>query len=253
MQKESMQVKKYLKILSIIFLIITICTLGYYLFNVYLSNRNKSIYTNIPYINNILSNLHNTTANTQKAATLKIENNDVIGWIEIDDTFIDYPILQSSDNEYYLEHNYKKEKSKYGSIFAKNNCSISDNSSNLILYGHNMEDSQMFSELLKYENFDFYNNHKIIKISTDKEENNYCIIAVFKSRVFYNDEINVFRYYNYINFENRDKYNEYINNCKKLQLYDTGVSAEFGEKLITLITCEYSQSNGRFVVVAKKI
>lgn len=241
--------KKYLKILSIIFLIIVICSLGYYLYNLQLSNKNKMMYTNIP----IKTKEPDLPINIQKVKTLKSENNEVIGWIQIEDSLIDYPILQNADNNYYLKYNYKNEKSKYGSIFAKNECNISDSNSNLILYGHNMKDSQMFGDLLKYENIDFYNNHKVIKIATDKEESNYNIISVFKSRVFYNDESNVFRYYDYTSFENPDEYNDFINNCKKSQLYDTGVSAEFGEKIITLITCEYSQENGRFVVVAKKI
>lgn len=135
----------------------------------------------------------------------------------------------------------------------KTNVVIYDNNSNLILYGHNMKDHQMFNNLLKYEDIDIYNNHKTIKISTDKEENEYRIVTVFKSRVFYQDETDVFRYYNYTKFENSDKYNEYIRNCKELQLYDTEVSAKYEEKLITLITCEYSQENGKLIVVAKKV
>ena len=78
------------------------------------------------------------------------------------------------------------------------------------------------------------------------------IVSVFKSRVFYQDEENVFKYYNYTKFENEQEYNTFIENCKKIQLYDTKVSAKYGEQLITLITCEYSQENGRMVVVAKK-
>lgn len=248
-RRENRKKKKYFKILSLIFLIIAICALGYYLYNLYLSNKNKSIYKEISYTENETSYV---TVNMQKVANLKKENSDVIGWIQIEDTLIDYPILQASDNNYYLRRNYNKEKSKYGSIFTKNECSIYDNNSNLILYGHNMKDGQMFNNLLKYENIDFYNNHKTIKISTDKEENEYNIVTVFKSRVFYQDETDVFRYYNYINFDSSDKYNEFIRNCKELQLYDTGVSAKYGEKLITLITCEYSQENGRLIVVAKK-
>lgn len=246
---KSKSKKKYIKIFSIIFLLIAICSLVYYLYNLFLSNKNKTLYTNIQYIQTAESNL---PVNVQKVKYLKEENNEVIGWIQISDTLIDYPILQNADNNYYLKYNYKKEKSKYGSIFAKSECSISDNNSNLILYGHNMRDSQMFNELLKYENSNFYNNHKTITISTENEEKIYSIVCAFKSRVFYNDETNVFRYYDYTNLENSDKYNAFINNCKKLQLYDTGVSANFGEKLITLITCDYTQKDGRFVVVAKE-
>ena len=111
----------------------------------------------------------------------------------------------------------------------------------------------MFQNLLKYESKSFYEQHPIIQIATDENEKQYEIICTFKSRVFYQNEKNVFRFYQYYNFDNEDKYSEYINNCKKIQLYDTGKTATYGEQLITLITCEYSQENGRMVVVAKKI
>ncbi len=115
-----------------------------------------------------------------------------------------------------------------------------------------MKDGQMFNNLLKYKDKSFYDNHKTIKIATNNEESEYSIVAVFKSRIFYQNENNVFRFYNYINFNDEQTYNEYIENCKKIQLYETGVSAIYGEQLITLITCEYSQENGRMVIVAKK-
>lgn len=116
-----------------------------------------------------------------------------------------------------------------------------------------MKNGQMFADLWKYKDKNFYDSNSIIKIATEEGENDYEIIFAFKSRVFYQDEKNVFRFYNYYNFENENQYNEYINNCRKIQLYDTGKNATYGEQLITLITCEYSQENGRFVVVAKKI
>lgn len=193
--------------------------------------------------------------NMQKVITLKQENQDVIGWIQIDNTIINYPLLQSTnkDKDYYLTHNYKNEKTKYGSIYLNKLSDISNVNSNSIIYGHNMKDEQMFNTLLKYENQDFYNEHKKIKIATEKEESEYLIVCVFKSRIFYQNEKDVFRYYNYTNFEDEKTYNEYIQNCKQIQLYDTGVTATYGEQLITLITCEYSQENGRMVVVAKKV
>ena len=111
----------------------------------------------------------------------------------------------------------------------------------------------MFNTLLDYINESFYKEHKTIKIATEKEESNYSIVAAFKSRIFYQNEENVFRYYNYTKFNNEDDYNDFLENFKKMQLYDTGVSAEYGEQLITLITCEYSQENGRMIIVAKKV
>ena len=238
------------KILAIIFVILFIIGICYIIFNFINSNKNKEIYNNIGNISQ--KDNKYVTESMQKVINLKQENEDIIGWIQIDNTIIDYPVLQSTDNNYYLTRNYKKEKSKYGSIFAKSECDIKNNNSNVIIYGHNMKDEQMFNALLKYENKNFYDEHKEIKIATESEESKYSIVSVFKSRVFYQDEKNVFRYYNYTKFENEKEDNTYIENCKKIQLYDTGVSAEYGEQLITLITCEYSQDNGRMVVVAKK-
>lgn len=242
------------KILTIFFITLFIIGIIYITFNYINSNKNKSLYKNIESTsqedNDIPSK--DITENMQKVINLRQENKDVIGWIQIDNTIIDYPILQATDNNYYLTHNYKKENSKYGSIFAKSECNIQYSNSNVIIYGHNMKDEQMFNTLLKYEDKNFYKEHKEIKVATENEESIYSIVSVFKSRVFYQDEKNVFRYYNYTKFENEKEYNTYIENCKKIQLYDTGVSAEYGEQLITLITCEYSQDNGRMVVVAKK-
>lgn len=255
MGKHTKKVKIKYKILLVIFVIIFIICIGTLLYMSKDSNSNKAIYEEIKEetkIENSTGIESNITENMYKIAQVKGINTDIVGWIQIDNTQIDYPILQQSDNEYYLTHNYKKEKSKYGSIYLKNSCNMQDINSNLIIYGHNMKDGQMFNNILKYEDKIFYNEHKTIKIATEQEENTYSIVAVFKSRIFYQDEQNVFRFYNYTNFENENKYNEFINNCKKIQLYDTGVSAQYGEQLITLITCEYSQENGRMVIVAKK-
>ena len=247
------QNEKKSKLKYVIIAICVIVILGiivYFVYNQFMLHSNKEIYSDIE-VNEELNDSE-VAENVEKVRNLQKENADVKGWIKIDDTIIDYPILQTTDNEYYLKHNYKKEESKYGSIYLKNECDIKNNNSNLIIYGHNMKDDQMFNCLLKYENKDFFDNHQKIKIATDNEENEYSIISVFKSRVFYQDEDDVFRYYNYINFEDENQYNEYVDNCKKIQLYDTGLSAKYGEQLVTLITCEYSQENGRMVVVAKK-
>ena len=188
-----------------------------------------------------------------KVEELQSSNSDIKGWIKIDNTIINYPILQGIDNDYYLTHDYNKEKNKYGSIFLKKECDLNNTNSNLIIYGHNMKDELMFNSLLKYEDNSFYDEHKLINITTENEERQYEIVSVFKSRVFYKDEKNVFRYYNYLNFNDENQYNEYITNVKKEQLYETGITATYGEQLLTLITCEYSQENGRIIVVAKKI
>lgn len=189
----------------------------------------------------------------EEVKQLQTKNADVKGWIKIEGSNINYPLLQTTDNDYYLTHTYKKEKSSYGSIFINSNSNIKDNNSNVIIYGHDMKNNQMFTDLLKYKDKEFYESHPTIKITTEESEETYEIVYVFKSRIFYKDEKNVFRFYQYYDISKESKYNEYIKNCKKIQLYDTGKIATYGEQLITLITCEYSQDNGRMVVVAKKV
>lgn len=241
-KKKSKKIKKII-IIIIFFIILTFSSIKY--INI---NKNAEIYKEIS--SNIEDNEENI--NLKKIKYVKNINSDVIGWLEIPNTMIDYPILQSNNNDYYLKYNYKREESKYGSIFLNYKSDINDENSNLIIYGHNMGDNQMFNELLKYRDEEYFKKHKIIKISNEQKEYNYSIIAVFKSRVFYQDEEDVFRYYNYTYFNNEEEYNNYIKNVNQLQLYNTNVSAKYGEQLATLITCEYSQKNGRLVIIAKK-
>ena len=127
------------------------------------------------------------------------------------------------------------------------NCDIGI-SDNLVLYGHHMNNGSMFSDLCKYESEDFYREHKTIRFDTLDSFGEYEVIAAFKT-VAYSEED--FKYYHFVNAESAGAFDGYIAECKALALYDTGVSAEYGDQLITLSTCEYSRTNGRMVVVAK--
>ena len=246
--------KKYI-LVPLIILLITL--LSYLFYNFYINIRDKKLsenlqngLTNCISTNEINNDMHNELI--EKVKELQKENEDVKAWIKINDTNINYPVVQASDNNYYLYRNYKKENSNYGSIFIDSNSNIENPNSNIIMYGHNMKDGSMFKDLLKYADEEYYNNHKYIEFVTNTSSSTYEIIAVFKSRIFYKNEKNVFRYYQCTNLNNEQDYNYYVNNSKELSLYDTGVNAEYGEQIITLITCEYSSENGRMVVVAKK-
>lgn len=179
-------------------------------------------------------------------------NEDIVGWIEIKDTNINYPVLQGEDNEYYLTHNYKKNKSQKGSIFLTKDYDWSIPSNNLLIYGHNIINGQMFRDLLKYKDEEFYNEHPIIRFTTENEDSEYEIMSAFKSRVYYKEEENVFRYYNFVNPKTEEEYNEFVENAQKASLYDTNVEAKYGDELITLITCSYHTEDGRFVVIGRK-
>lgn len=184
---------------------------------------------------------------------LYLQNNDMVGWIKIEDTKINYPVMQSKDNpNFYLKHGFDKVYTDYGCPYVQENCDVDIPSDNLIIYGHNMKDSSMLSGLMKYTDKSFWETHKTIRFDTLTEKCDYEIIAAFKT-VVYTDSPESFKYYQFINADTGDEFNAYITKCKELALYDTGVTAEYGDKLITLSTCEYSRNNGRMVVVAKKI
>ncbi|MBS7339952.1 MAG: class B sortase [Lachnospiraceae bacterium] len=180
------------------------------------------------------------------------KNKKLIGWLKIDDTIIDYPVMQTSNNEYYLDHNFNQEYDKNGSIFMDYNCSVYPRSTNLIIYGHHMKSGKMFGQLQKYAKESYYKEHKIIQFDTIYEKGTYEIMYVFRSQVF-NENDMVFKYYQFINANSGVEFDSYMDEMKKISLYETGVNAKYGDSLITLSTCDNSQEDGRFVVVAKKI
>lgn len=242
--KESKKISKYIIILIFIVIIIILA----FLYKDYFGN--KDILDDIKIDKTQIT--ENKTEKMLQLAELKKQNNDIVAWLEIPDTKINYPVLQGQDNEYYMRHTYNKEYSNDGSIFLDKDYDWNIPSSNLLIYGHNNKNGNMFQDLLKYENKNYYEEHPTIRFITVDEEYQYEIISVFKSRVYYKNEKNVFRYYYFINAENEEEYNNYVKESKKASLYDTGKKAEYGEQLLTLSTCEYSQEDGRFVIVAKK-
>lgn len=177
-------------------------------------------------------------------------NNDMVGWIRIDGTNIDYPVMQMKESQdYYLYRNFDKEYSKYGVPYVSEKCDIKT-SDNIVLYGHHMKDGSMFSELCNYEDEEFYQQHKIIQFDTLDNFGEYEVIAVFKLSVYTDD---CFEYYRFTDAESEVDFVKFVTTCKELALFDIGVTAKYGDRLITLSTCEYSQKNGRIVVVAKKV
>ena len=207
---------------------------------------------NITTQENIEETTNQETERILKVQKLQEENSDIVGWLEIEGTSINHPVLQGTDNEYYMTHNYKKQKSKNGSIFLTKDYDWSIPSSNFLIYGHNLNNGTMFQELLKYAKEEFYKEHSIIRFTTNKEDAEYEIISVFKSRVYYKTEKNVFRYYFFVNANSEAEYNEFVQNAKKASLYDINKTAQFGDQLITLSTCSYHIEDGRFAVVGRK-
>lgn len=183
--------------------------------------------------------------------SLQQENSDVVGFLEIENTNISYPVVQGNDNEYYMTHNYKKEKSKNGAIFLDKDYDWNIPSNNYLIYGHNLNNGTMFQELLKYANESYYKEHPTISFTTADEEGVYDIISIFRSKVYYTSD-NVFKYYFFINPKTKEEYNDYIKNIKEISLYNIEQTSDYGAQLITLSTCSYHVKDGRFVVVGAK-
>lgn len=177
-------------------------------------------------------------------------NTDMVGWLKIDDTKIDYPVMHTPDEpERYLHLGFDGKYNYGGTLFIDAACSA--DSDNLLIYGHNMLDGSMFRSLLKYENQNYWQEHPTIRYNTLYEEQEYEVLAAFYDRVYYKTE-NVFKFYQFIDAEDEADFDYAVSQFKNKSIYDTGVTAEYGDQLITLITCAYHTSNGRFVVVAVK-
>ncbi len=180
------------------------------------------------------------------------KNQKLIGWVKIDDTIIDYPVMQTVNNEYYLDHNFNQEEDRNGCIFMDYQCDVIKGCDNMILYGHHMKSGKMFGTLNKYSEKAYYEEHPIIQFDTIYEKGKYQVMYVFRSKVYSEEDV-TFKYYQFINAASEMEFNSYLNEMAALSLYDTEVTASYGDKLLTLSTCDYQEKKGRFVVVAKKI
>lgn len=188
----------------------------------------------------------------KKYARLYRQNNDFIGWIKIEDTDIDYPVMQSMyEEEYYIYRDFEKQSSSAGTLFADTSSDIVM-SDNILIYGHNMHTGKMFHDLLEYENEDFYKDHKTFTFNTIHGDGTYEVIAAFRTKI-YEVDYTGFKYYQFFDASSEEEFMSYVRNCVSMTPYTIVNDVKYGDKLITLSTCAYHTTNGRFVVVAKKI
>lgn len=183
-------------------------------------------------------------------AVILEKNPDTVGWIKIDGTKINYPVLQTPESpNYYLTRDFYKASSKHGSIYANELANLDTPSDNVTLYGHKMLDGSMFAALVDYKSKSFYNEHPYITFDTLTEHHTYQIVAVFSTTAILGKG---FEYHTFVD-GNIISFTNFIEKCKELSYYDTGVSVAYGDKLLTLSTCDHSIDDGRLVVVAKRI
>ena len=192
------------------------------------------------------------TAVSNPYADSFLANDDMAAWLVVPGTNIDYPVMWTPfDENYYLYRDFEEKDNTNGCLLLDTDSSLDPLTTNLIIHGHNMKSGAMFGNLTDYEDKDYYDKHKEIILHTKKEQKNYEIIAVFRSQVYKKTD-DVFKFYKFFEANTQEEFDDFYNNIKELSIYDTGVTATYGDHFITLSTCVYHVQNGRFVVIANE-
>lgn len=238
-------------------------------------NTNKEIYV----LENVqeIANEHESECEEEKQIlpeyeAIYEENNDLYGWIEIEDSEINYPVMYTPSNpNFYVYRNFDKVQSTKGCIYIEGTCQ--PDSENLLIYGHNMVDLSMFGYLSYYKEKSFYEDHKYIKFDTIYEKSIYEIIAVSQAFIREEDLMepteekknlktpfkevsdDEYLFYNHLNINTEKDFKEYVNYMKKHSYYEIDTDVDYGNKLITLCTCTNTKKyqNERLLIIAKKI
>jgi len=177
-------------------------------------------------------------------------NPDTVGWITVADTKINYPVMQTPDRpDYYLKRDFNKMGSDWGAIYANEICDVNRPSDNITLYGHHMKDGSMFAGLDKFKTQSFWVTHPTFSFDTLYERHTYQIWAVFKT----SGNGDGIPYHLFADAQTQEEFDRFVSSVKSAAFYETGITPEYGDKLLTLSTCEYTQENGRFVVCAVRI
>lgn len=182
-----------------------------------------------------------------------LANIDMAAWLQIPGTVIDYPVMWTPrDENYYLKRGFDGKSNQNGCLILDTDSSLEPLTTNLIIHGHNMKSGAMFGTLSNYESEEYYQEHKNIVLYTENLRRNYEVIAVFRSQVFKKSD-NVFKFYKFFQADSQEEFDEFYDNIMAMSIYDTGVTAQFGDHFLTLSTCSYHVDRGRFVVVAKEV
>ncbi|MDP7977350.1 class B sortase [Bacillus multifaciens] len=177
--------------------------------------------------------------------SLREINPEIVGWVTVDDTHINYPIVQAKDNDYYLYRNYKKEDMRAGSIFMDYRNQVSSSNQNTILYGHRMKDGSMFGNLKKFLDEDFFKSHPKFYYDTLYEGYDVEVFSIYTTTTDF--------YYIQTDFANDDEYANFLQNIQEKSLYKSNTTVTADDQIITLSTCDYAvhSTAGRLVLHAK--
>ncbi len=190
----------------------------------------------------------------ERFAEMRKENPDFSAWITLNGSEIDCPVYQTDNDEYYLKHNQKKQSSRHGALFFQASDKIDSKSDKtLVIYGHNMKDGSMFASLKKLRNLNFYKGNPTITLSTVKEDSTYVIYAVFLLNAVRAHDKDYIYDINKSSFSDADDFNLWRDEALERSIINTGVTANYGDDILSLVTCAYDFDDARLVVMARKL
>lgn len=181
---------------------------------------------------------------------LYLQNNDLVGWIYVPGTDNGYPVMQTPDDEeYYLRKNFYRKKSSGGTPFLDKDSDLEDPASRVMVYGHNLKSGGMFTPFTKYTKASHWKKHPTFTFDTLYESRTYRILAVVQVDINGSDH---FAYYAYDRFSSAASFNGFVQEAKDASLYDTGVTAEYGQQIMIISTCSYhvDGDGGRLAIIA---
>lgn len=250
--------RKIINIILVAIIIVCLSIIGYKYYNYNKDDKlNSEIQDLQPVINEASDSENNSSGendgqdqskdgnyvNSANEEELKSINSDYKMWIQIENTNINYPVVQSSDNDYYLKHNFRKESNISGTVFVESANDI-DNDKNIILYGHNMRNGTMFNNITNYKEESFFNEDNKINIIINNTLYEYEVFSVYVKNV---SEVNLA-----IGFASEDEFINYAYNEAEESLYKKDVDFSAEDNLITLVTCSYEFTDARTIVVARR-
>lgn len=189
----------------------------------------------------------------ENMAELYAQNPDIVGWIRMEDTLLDYAVMHTPDDEEkYLRTSFDGHFSVAGVPFIDKDCSVDPESDNLIIYGHNMGNGTAFACMNYYGDVKYWEKHPTVYYSTLYEERTYEVFSAFLDHVYFNYE-DVFKFYEFVDYEDEEDFARIMEILKDKAMYDTGVEPEYGDKFITMVTCSSHEADGRFVVVLRQV
>lgn len=250
--------RKLINIILVAIIIVCLSIIGYKYYNYNKDDKLNSEIQDLQPVINEASDLDNNSSgendgqdqskdgdyvNSANEEELKSINSDYKMWIQIENTNINYPVVQGSDNDYYLKHNFRKESNISGTVFVESANDI-DNDKNIILYGHNMRNGTMFNNITNYKEESFFNEDNKINIIMNNTLYEYEAFSVYVKNV---SEVNLA-----IGFASEDEFINYAYNEAEESLYKKDVDFSAEDNLITLVTCSYEFTDARTIVVARR-